>query len=144
MLRGAFVPTAAVALVIVVAITLGAGARAGGGALLGAVVALAFFALGLVVMVKLRSADDPFRFFATSLAVVFGQLIFLLVVILVFSGAQWLDGRSFGLAALAVALVWQALQVVAYVRNRRLVFDAGPVEASTESTESTDADGGVE
>src|SRR5690349_18428740 len=103
MLRGAFLPTLLVGPVAVV---------------------IAFFALGLYVMRKLDSGADPFRFLASALAVFFGQMIFLLLVILWLQGAEWLDGTAFGLSALAVALVWQVFQVVAYVRTRRLVFDA--------------------
>ena len=124
MLRGAFLPTAAVGPVaVVVAATVGGG-KAALGAALGFVIALAFFALGLVVMRKLDSAADPLRFLASALAVFMGQMIFLLVVIIALQGASWLDGTAFGITALAVALVWQVFQVIAFVRSRRLAFDA--------------------
>jgi ATP synthase protein I len=55
-----------------------------------------------------------------------GQMIFLLLVIVALKDADWLDGTAFGLTALAVALVWQVFQVIAYVRTRRLAFDAPP------------------
>jgi ATP synthase protein I len=124
MLRGAFLPTVVVGPVAVVVAAVVGGGRSALGAFLGFTVAIAFFALGLYVMRRLDSAADPFRFLASALAVFFGQLIFLLLVILWLQGADWLDGTAFGLAALAVALVWQVFQVVAYVRTRRLVFDA--------------------
>jgi ATP synthase protein I len=60
------------------------------------------------------------------MAVFLGQLIFLLVVIIALQRASWLNGTAFGVAALAVALVWQVFQVVAYVRSRKLAFDAPP------------------
>ena len=40
------------------------------------------------------------------------------------AGAQWLDGTAFGLAILVVALVWQACQVVTFLRMRHSVYDA--------------------
>jgi ATP synthase protein I len=123
MLRGAFLPTLLVGPVAVVVAAFVGGGKAVVGALLGFAVAIAFFALGLYVMRKLDSGADPFRFLASALAVFFGQMIFLLLVILWLQGAEWLDGTAFGLSALAVALVWQVFQVVAYVRTRRLVFD---------------------
>ena len=123
MLRGAFLPTLLVGPVAVVVAALVGGGKSALGALLGFAVAIAFFALGLYVMRRLDSGADPFRFLASALAVFFGQMIFLLLVILWLQGAQWLDGTAFGLAALAVALVWQVFQVIAYVRTRRLVFD---------------------
>lgn len=124
MLRGAFLPTLAVGPVAVVLAAVVGGGKAALGAALGFVIALVFFALGLLVMRKLGGASDPFRFLASALAVFMGQLIFLLVVIIALQDASWLDGTAFGLTILAVALVWQVFQVIAFVRSRRLVFDA--------------------
>jgi len=124
MLRGAFVPTLCVGPVAVVVAAVVGGGKSALGAFLGFAVSIAFFALGLYVMRRLDSGADAFRFLASALAVVMGQLIFLLLVILWLQGAHWLDGTAFGLSALAVALVWQVFQVIAYVRTRRLVFDA--------------------
>jgi ATP synthase protein I len=124
MLRGAFLPTVAVGPVAVVVAAIVGGGKAALGAALGFVIALAFFALGLVVMRKLDSAADPLRFLASALAVFMGQMIFLLVVIIALQDATWLDGTAFGITVLAVALVWQVFQVIAFVRSRRLAFDA--------------------
>ena len=44
-------------------------------------------------------------------------MIFLLLVIVALQDAAWLDGTAFGLSALAVALVWQVFQVVAFMRS---------------------------
>ncbi len=123
MLRGAFVPTLAVGPIAVVVAWLLDGGRAALGALLGFTIAIAFFALGLLVMRKLDSAADPLRFLASALAVFFGQMIFLLLVIVALQGAEWLDGTAFGIAALAVALVWQVFQVASFMRARKPVFD---------------------
>ena len=123
MLRGAFLPTVAVGPAAVVVAAIVAGGKAALGAALGFVIALAFFALGLLVMRKLDSASDPLRFLASALAVFMGQMIFLLVVIIALQGATWLDGTAFGITVLAVALVWQVFQVIAVVRSRRLAFD---------------------
>jgi ATP synthase protein I len=136
MLRGAFVPTLAVGPVAVVVAAFVAGGRAALGALLGFAIAIAFFALGLLVMRKLDSAADPLRFLASALAVFLGQLIFLLVVILALKDASWLDGTAFGASALAVALVWQVFQVTAYVRSRKLAFDA-PAETGQDGGSAT-------
>lgn len=136
MLRGAFLPTLAVGPVAVVVAALLGGGRAALGALLGFLVAMAFFALGLFVMRKLDSAADPLRFLASAMAVFLGQLIFLLMVIVVLQRASWLNGTAFGAAALAVALVWQVFQVVAYVRSRRLAFDA-PAETGQDGGSAT-------
>ncbi len=123
MLRGAFLPTLIVGPVAVVVAAFVSGGRSALGAALGFAVSIAFFALGLLVMQKLDSAADPLRFLASALAVFFGQMIFLLIVIVALQDASWLDGTAFGLTALAVALVWQIFQVVAFVRTRRPVYD---------------------
>jgi ATP synthase protein I len=57
------------------------------------------------------------------MAVYLGQVIFLGVVIYSLSGASWLDGKAFGLSVLAVALIWQVCQVVAFMRLRQPVYD---------------------
>ena len=126
MLRGAFLPTLIVGPIAVIVAALVGGGRAALGAGLGFAIAISFFALGLFVMRKLDSAADPLRFLASALAVFFGQLLFLLLVIVLLQGATWLNGTAFGASALAVALVWQVFQVVAYLRSRRLAFDAPP------------------
>jgi ATP synthase protein I len=131
MLRGAFLPTLLVGPVAVAVGALAGGGRSALSAALGFAVSIAFFALGLLVMQRLDSAADPLRFLASALAVFFGQLIFLLLVIVALQGASWLDGTAFGLTALAVALVWQVCQVIAFVRSRRPVFD-GPSERQNE------------
>ena len=124
MLRGAFYPTLAVGPVAVLVAALTAGGKGAYSAALGFAVAIAFFALGMVVMSRLDSAADPLRFLASALAVFLGQMIFLLLVIVALKDATWLNGTAFGLSALAAALVWQVFQVVSFMRSRRAVFDA--------------------
>ena len=95
--------------------------------LLGVAVAVVFFAAGLAVMKRVVGAN-PLSVLAGALAVYLGQIIFLGVIILVLSGARWLDGTAFGLAILVVALVWQVCQVVTFLRMRHSVYDdpSGP------------------
>jgi len=109
--------------VIVLVFWLTGQARGGLAALLGVVIAVAFFASGLYVMKRVTTAN-PLSVLAGAIAVYLGQVIFLGIVILLFSGADWLDGQAFGLSVLAVALVWQVGQVVAFVRLRKPVYDA--------------------
>jgi ATP synthase protein I len=128
MLRATVLPMVATAPVVVAVFWIANGTRGGLAALLGVVVAVAFFAGGLYVMGRVVKAD-PLSVLAGALAVYFGQVIFLGVVILSLSRASWLDGTSFGLSVLAVALIWQILQVVAFVRMRKPVYDI-PVETA--------------
>jgi len=94
-----------------------------------------FFASGLYVMGRVTNAN-PISVLAGALAVYLGQVIFLAVVILAFSGADWLDGTAFGLSVLAVALIWQVCQVVAFMRLRQPVYDENAEPADEPSDES--------
>jgi ATP synthase protein I len=122
MLRGTLIPMVATVPVIVAVFWIARQSRGGLAALLGVSIAVAFFAGGLYVMGRVTNAN-PLSVLAGALAVYLGQVIFLGVVILTFSGAHWLDGTAFGLSVLAVALIWQVCQVVAFVRLRRPVYD---------------------
>jgi ATP synthase protein I len=108
--------------VIVGAFWVARGTGGGLAALLGVAVALLFFAGGLYVMGRVANAN-PISVLAGALAVYLGQVIFLGVVIFSLSGAGWLDGKAFGLSVLAVALIWQVCQVVAFMRLRQPVYD---------------------
>jgi ATP synthase protein I len=122
MLKGALVPSLVVAPLAVLVLWVARGSRGGVAALLAVVVTVAFFAGGLWVMKRVTNAN-PLSLLAGALAVYLGQVIFLGIVILGLSGASWLDGTAFGVAALAVTLVWQVGQVVAFVRLRKNVYD---------------------
>lgn len=121
-LRATVIPMVATAPAIVAVFWVTRQGRGALAALLGVVVAVAFFASGLYVMGRIVKAN-PLSVLAGALAVYFGQVIFLGVVILSLSGAHWLDGTAFGLSVLAVALIWQLSQVVAFVRLRKPVYD---------------------
>lgn len=135
MLRGALIPIGCSVPVIVLAFFLTRAARGGLAALLGVGIAVAFFGGGLLALKKLTNAN-PLTLLAGALAVFFGQVIFLGLVILAFRGASWLDAQSFGLSVLAVSLVWQVSQVVVFIRLRKPVYDpqtgeSGLVESPT-------------
>jgi ATP synthase protein I len=122
MLRATMVPMAVAAPVIVAVFWVTRQSRGGLAALLGVTIAVVFFAGGLYVMGRVTNAN-PISVLVGALAVYLGQVIFLGVVIFTFSGADWLDGKAFGLSVLVVALVWQLCQVVAFMRLRKPVFD---------------------
>ena len=122
MLRAAVIPVAVAAPVIVVVCWVTGGSRGGLSALLGVLVVVIFFAGGLYAL-KTLANGNPMVLMAGALAVFFGQVIFLGLVIVAFRGADWLDARSFALAVLAVSLVWQTSQIVAFTRLRRPVYD---------------------
>lgn len=131
MLRAAVIPVAVVTPVIVLVCWIIGQARGGLAALLGALVAVLFFASGLYAMKRLANGP-PMVLLTGALAVFFGQVIFLGLVILAFRGADWLDGESFALSVLAVSLVWQTSQIVAFTRLRRPVYDEPAGEPADE------------
>lgn len=125
MLRAAVIPMAFTTPVIVLAFWVTRQTRGGLAALLGVSIAVVFFVSGLYVMKRVTNAN-PLSVLAGALAVYLGQVIFLGLVILSLSGAEWLDGKAFGLSVLAVALIWQLSQVAAFVRLRKPVYDDYP------------------
>ena len=134
MLHGALIPMVCSAPVIVLVFWITRQTRGGLAALLGVSIAVAFFTSGLYVMARVTS-PNPLSVFTGGLAVYLGQVIFIGLVILALSGADWLDGRAFGVSVLAVALIWQVSQVVTYLRLRRPVYDE-PAEISSPEQES--------
>ena len=136
MLRATVIPMACASPVIVLAFWMTGKTRGGLAALLGVTIAVAFFASGLYVMKRVTNAS-PLSILAGALAVYLGQVLFLGLVILLLSGAAWLDGQAFGLSVLAVALIWQLVQVVAFVRLRKPVYDEPTQEAALEQSGTT-------
>ena len=122
MLRAAVIPMAASAPIIVAGFWITRQTRGGLAALLGVFIAVVFFASGLYVMKRVTNAS-PLSVLAGALAVYLGQVIFLGIVILSLSGADWLDGKAFGLSILAVALIWQLAQIGAFIRLRKPAYD---------------------
>jgi len=122
MLRAAVIPMVCTAPLIVLVFWITGQTRGGLAALLGVSIAVVFFASGLYVMKRVTN-ENPVSVLAGALAVYLGQVIFLGLVILLLSGADWLDGKAFGLSVLAVALIWQLFQVVAFIRLRKPVYD---------------------
>jgi ATP synthase protein I len=135
MLRATVLPMVATTPVVVAVFWITRGTSGGLAAMLGVAIAVVFFASGLYVMGRVTNAN-PISVLAGALAVYLGQVIFLGVVILAFSGADWLDGKAFGLSVLAVALIWQVCQVVAFMRLRQPVYDEHAEPADEPSDES--------
>src|SRR5450759_2924498 len=97
MLRATVTPMIATVPVIVAVFWITRQSRGGLAALLGVFIAVVFFASGLYVMKRVTNAS-PLSVLAGALAVYLGQVIFLGLVILSLSGADWLDGKAFGLS----------------------------------------------
>ena len=126
MLRTALLPSAACGVLAIAVLWVMRGLSGGLAAAGGVAVALVFFGAGLLVMKRLAT-DNPMTLVTGALAVFLGQVIFLGVIILTLSTADWLDGVAFGAAVLVVAIAWQVFQVVAFARTRRPVYEPSPV-----------------
>jgi len=131
MLRATVTPMACTAPVIVLGFWIARQTRGGLAALLGVCVAVVFFASGLYVMKRVTNTN-PISVLAGALAVYLGQVIFLGLVIVLLSSADWLDGMAFGLSILAVALVWQLAQIRAFLQLRQPVYDEPADEPADE------------
>ena len=121
-LRTAAIPAAAVG---VVAIVLGwafTGPNGALGAALGAVVAIAFFAVGHYVLGRILDGN-PDLALSAGLLLYLTQVLVLLGLIVLLRDASWLDGRVFGMAILAVTLAWIVGSFIAAQRVKILYVD---------------------
>ena len=123
MLRGALLPSLVAGLVAVVGVVVWRGTDALAGALIGLVVAIGFFASGMFLLSRLVRSANPQAFFAVAMSVYLGQVIALLLVIMAFKDATWVDGVALGVVALVVTIVWQGAAMLALRRARVLVYD---------------------
>lgn len=122
MLKTAFWPSLGAGAVTAVVALLVGGGRAGLSAGFGTLLALLFFAAGLLVMRKVIDVNG-IALMAAAMAVFFGQLI--LVILLMVVATSVLDLRPVPtvVAVAVVVLVWQGFQVLGFVRSRRPVYD---------------------
>lgn len=91
-------------------------------ALLGTLVAVVIFGIGLVA-IKLVVDGEPAFSLAGAMVVYFGQVILVAFVIVLLRGVSWLDGRSFAAAVVAEGLVWQIGQIAGFLRARHQIYD---------------------
>lgn len=129
MLRAGVVVSTIAYPIVVIAFWIARGPRGGAAAAIGALLAIVFFAAGLMVMGRIVNSH-PVSVLAGAFAVYLGQVLFLGIVIFSLSGQDWLDGLAFGLAVLAIALVWQIAQVTAFLRAPKPVYDLDQQEVT--------------
>lgn len=123
MLRGALAPSAVVGVLTVVVLVVVRGGSALAGASLGLVVALAFYASGMFLLSRLVTSANPFAFFAVAMAVYLAQVIALLLFMMAFVDADWVDGKALGIVAGVVTIVWQVFAFRALRTARIPVYD---------------------
>lgn len=124
-LRGALVPAAAAGVLAAVVLGLARGPAGGISAAIGVVIALAFFASGLLVMGRfVTDTKNPMLFMAVGMTIYFAQILVLLGVLIISRRIDALDSWAAGVAMLVAVIVWQVAQVVAWRRARVPVYDA--------------------
>ncbi len=123
MARGAMIPTVAVGALTVLVVTVIRGTDALAGAALGFAIPVLFFASGFALMSRLVRSTSPGAFAAVALAVYLGQVLVLLVFLMVFLHADWIDGTALGIVALVVTVVWQGCAMRALRKARVPVYD---------------------
>lgn len=123
MLRGALLPSLGAGAVAVVVMLGWRGTDALAGALIGLLVSVGFFASGMFLLSRLVRSASPHAFLAVAMAVYLGQVIALLLVIIVFKDADWVDGVALGAVALVVTIVWQVAAMLALRQARIPVYD---------------------
>ena len=122
MLKTAFVPSLGAGVVAAVVTWIVAGGHAGISAGFGAALALLFFAAGLLVMRKVIDVNAV-ALMAAAMAVFFGQLILVFLVMLAATRVLDLDALPTVIGVLVVVIVWQIFQVLGFTRSRRPVYD---------------------
>lgn len=123
MLRGAVLPAGLAGLAVATVYGVARGWTSGLSAALGALVALGFFASGMVLLSKLVRSANPQAFVAVAMAVYLGQVLLLLVFMFGLGGRDWVDGPALGVAALVVTVLWQGFGMRALRRSRSAVYD---------------------
>lgn len=123
MLRSALLPSAIAGALTVIAMVLWRGSDALAGSLLGLVVSIAFYATGMLLMSRLMRSTSPHAFFAVAMAVYLGQVIGLLLFLMAFLRAAWVDGMALGLVALVVTITWQGCSMWAMRKARIPLYD---------------------
>lgn len=122
MLRIAVVPSLVAGLACAVVYFFVGGMTSGLSALFGGVLAVAFFAGGLLVMRRVRGLD-PMLLAAAGMAVFFGQLIVLGLVLYAAAQVSSIDRVATGVTVFVVVIVWQVFQVIGFKRSRIPVYD---------------------
>jgi ATP synthase protein I len=121
-LRAAIVVTSAVGVVAVVLAAVTRGGLAALGAALGAVIVVAFFALGQWAVGRILSRS-PETALAAGMLVYLTQILVLFLLIALLKDSTWLDPKVFALTIVVCTVVWVAVQIWVSQRIKVLVVE---------------------
>lgn len=131
LLRAAVIPSAVCGVITAIVLWIVRGTAGGLSGLFGAALALAFFTSGLLVLMRLRNLD-PALLMAAGLAVFFGQVLILGLILAAAVQIKSLDGPATAIAVVVVVIAWQVFQVIGFRRSRQPIYD--PVISDTVGT----------
>jgi ATP synthase protein I len=114
--KGARLPSLAVLTVAIVSFGFAKGAKGALGALVGGLIALAFFAIHLLVSHLTRSAD-PAYVMALAFASYFAKVLALLAFLVTFAGTRAFNATAFAVTTLAVSVAWLAGEIFGYLKR---------------------------
>ena len=108
-------------------------AQAGISALIGGVLALMVFSVGLWA-IKAVLGGPVGAAMAGAFAVLIVQLVIVAMIIVVLAKTDWVDLMILGVGFLVTGIVFQIGVVLGYVRSRRLVFDEPATDPSADAS----------
>jgi len=123
-LRSAAIPVAVTAVVVVAASAALAGGKGLLGAAFGVVVAAAFYASTLIVLGRV-SQSHPLLFMNAALGTYLGKIIVLGVLLVTLQDVTVFDGKAFAWSILLSALVWSAVEIRAFTKQKVFYVDPG-------------------
>ena len=125
LLRGALPPALVAGLLASVVVGVVSGPRAGVSGLVGVLIAVAFFASGLLVVSRVVvDTANPMLFMAVGMAVYVAQVLALLGVLLLATAVDVFDTRAAGIVVLVTVVAWEAAQLRAWRHARVPIYDA--------------------
>ena len=113
--RGARVPSVISLSVASLIFGLIKGSKGVFGALVGGSIALAFFAIHLIVS-RLTRGADPAYVMALAFVSYFVKVMALLLFLVTFAGTTAFDSTAFAVTTIAVSIAWLTGEVFAYIR----------------------------
>ena len=113
--RGAWVPSFIALSIASLIFGLIKGSKGVFGALVGGSIALAFFAIHLIVS-RLTRGADPAYVMALAYVSYFVKVLALLLFLVTFAGTKAFDSTAFAVTTIAVSIAWLTGEVFAYLR----------------------------
>ncbi|MBB2909928.1 ATP synthase protein I [Streptosporangium becharense] len=123
-LKGAVVPTAVAGAAVILAATLLSGGTGALGAVIGLLVVVAFFTVGLVA-VSYASRISPAMMMVAAIVTYAVKVLVIMALLKAFEDATAFEPRAFGWSAIICTVVWTAGEMRGFVKTKMLYVDPG-------------------